>query len=1052
MPEKEIVMKQKTGLRWRALLSLLLCFVLAASGCMTPGSGGTSATTPAGGDQPGGDTPGGDKPADPTLTDYPNGAVLDGIGDRIPEGAAVLSAPVYDESAFSEITASALRNIFREDVAPGQRLRLKDGTYSFTAKGKVRDAAGMIIIAPEGLSVKDAEGMTLKNLTVIGKLTVINSPAVRLENVTVIAAGETALSVDAASAGVTLDACRIEGKTAIENSAEELVLLSSYIGFAENGVVDTSAGRLFIRDCRLIGERGSAVKTAGTGVELRQSTVKTDKASVALEIGAGANILIAANRIEDAQLSLSVAGADNLSVIRNSAVTLRISNGKHIYAIDNALGGTLTLADNDYLIADGNAFPDGKTLGHTVESGNTNTNGDNLMDVNARLAAGADPNLLPHVDKLQFVGVTPAETVFDPDGALALHRYVDKYARADDYVYVAPGAYAALATWNLGAAHADTTVYVYGAYVERPMNGTQDGNPGLTDYWSHISVRDTENVSVKGGTYAYERPQCAQAYVIEKIPKTSKVIVKTAAGMLDEFGATGTGDILFETSGGMAFRQGSPYPYVELGNRKEERNADGTITVTLRDSVYAMVRVGDVFACHNKLGASSHVAINSSKDILCKDMTIYGNTGAACFGENYSSVTYYRVSDLPDAGRPIDKATYDAYKELESTYKIKTDVWTDGENYYGAPSRFSSKDATHVASAIRGSHAISCRFESMIDDATNQRSAHARLSGIYDNGDGTATVVYKPNLYKVAYDRDYRTPSGLCEHFKVGDRVYIYTSDGKLVVDSAALTASVKGQSMTTEYASEGGNPISTWSITVKTADVNFDNLAGMALDKQGATGSNCNKPTELKALVDNRSLASDNFVFDNVYASNIRSRAMLVKSSGGTIKNCTFENIAQAVIAIYYELQWGESGVSENVTVANNLMINVGYMYPETLTAAPITVQSLGYNDFSLTALYNNIKITGNVIESRGTKWAVYVEGASDITITGNDFGSEWNLLNGSKPKHSVCLDRVNRVTIEGNIYPDPRTEIRDTFAFKDVKGLTGGDVDGGAMFPEFQ
>ncbi len=925
-----------------------------------------------------------------------------------------------------------------------RQLRLVSGPYVFLAKtDREKSASGMLLVAPDGLVIRDSANFVLTDMIIIGSVTVENSPGACLRNVKILSPDGVALTVDAASTGVTLTDCRVEGKTAIENSGDRLLLLSSYIGFSEKGLMDDAAFGLFVRDCRFVGTAGTAIATAGTGVELRQNTVETATDATAIKVGEAENLLMAANVVKKAQQSVVITGADNLSLVRNSAVSITVQNARHAYVIDNALGGLLGLADNDYLIADGNSFSGGDKLLYVDAIGNQNTNGDNIADVDARLSVGADEKLLPHVDKLQFVGATLAEKVFDPAGEEELDIYVETHAASDGYVYIAPGAYKAWSTWNFKAEQKGATVYAYGMYAERPMPA----------YGQHILVENTADVSIKGGSFAYERPQCAQGYVIEKIPGTTNVVIVTAAGMLNEFGSTGSGEILFETSGGMMFRKGTSYPYVEIGDRSEVKNANGTITVTLKQAVYNMVKVGDVMACHNELGTPAHGGVEHGENILFKDMTVYGNTGAACFGENYSSVTYYRVADVPDAGRPITKAEYDRYKDIEERYGITTDVWTDGTNYYGAPSRFSSKDATHVAFALRGSQAISCRFESMIDDATNQRSAHARLSSLTDNGNGTYTVVYKANLYKVAYDRDHRTPSGWCTHFEAGNRVFIYTTDGKLLVDGPALSDAVKGASLTTEY----DTITDTYSVIVAADAVHTENLSpALLLDTPGATTSSCNGPVELKALVDNRSYASDGFLFDNVYASNIRSRAMLIKSSGGTIKNCTFENIAQAVIAIYYEVQWGESGVSDHVTIANNRLINVGYLDSRQNPRpnyAPISVESLGYHDFSLPALYNHIVITGNVIESRGSYWAVSVVGASDVTVTGNDFGSRYRLPTGVKPTNTVYLDTVNRITIADNIFPKTGmtdAEKKASYSFVNVKGLSGGDVVG--MFPDFE
>ena len=1038
----------------RGLLCLLLAGCTLLCGCLTPSDGGSTTTTTTTTTTTSSTTGGGQTPA-PTPTVYPNGVKLDGIGDRLAAGAPVLSPVAYDAASATAISENDLRRAFRGDGPDREAvLRVEEGSYTFSGNGKTYDGNGAILILSGGLVIEDCSNVTIQNLTVIGSLQIKSSENLRLENVSIIAPEAVAVTVDAASKGVTLRSARIEGKTAVESGASSLAILRSAILFSESGILDSSESGLFVRDCRMTGTAGSAIKTAGDRVEIRNNTIKTASDATAVEVGEAKHVLVAANLIEDAQRSISVTGADNVSILRNTVISVDAQNGKHIYIVDNAVGGRVSVSDNSYLIVDGSTHPADELNHETVSVGNNETNGDGLMDVDKRLSVGADMNLLPHVDKLQFVFEEPQATVYDPEGAqMEIDDYVLAHAAEEDYVYIAPGAYSTTTCWELRDTHSGTTIYAYGAYVERPMDGGKDGYAINSDYWSLIHISGAKNITVKGGSYGYERPQCGQGYVIKKVPNSSSVVIVTAAGMLGAFGAVGIGsDIAFELSGGMAFREGTLYPYVDLSTRSEVKNADGTITVTLKKNVYDMVEVGDVFGCHNRLGAWAHVSTENSTDILYKDMSMYGNTGAACFGESLSSVTYYRVADIPDAGRPITKEVYDEYKAIEKQYGITTDVWTDGENYFGAPSRFSSKDATHVASSLRGSHIISCRFENMIDDATNQRSAHARLSTIYDNGDGTMTVVYKPNVSKVSYDRGTRTPSGLCQHFKDGDRVYIYASNGKLVVDGPAIGDYTLGKKISTEFKNEGGGDIQTYKVIVSKDDVDTTALEGYTLDAKNATSSTNNTPGINQVVVDNRSRSSDNFFIDNLYTCNIRSRGLLIKSSGGTIKNCTFENISAAAVAIYYELEWGESGVSENITIKNNLMLHTGYRETSNKKVAPISVQSLGYHDFTRPALYNNITIVDNVMRNRACDWAVYIYGASDVTITGNDFGRTVDMQGLSKKKQTVCLDTVNRVTISDNTYPDPTLSVKASFNFTGVKGLTGTDVNGGDMFPDFK
>ena len=1040
-------MKKRSVQRAISLLCVLVLLFLQAA-CTVPdaGTGGSTTTT----------TTSGEGPSGPVPTVYPNGGSLSETGDRIRGDVIALQPVSYQEEDAVSKSAAEIKAFLSAPTggAAGQILRVTEGTYTFDGALATYDGGGMILIAEEGVRIRSAEAIVLRNLTIVGPVSVTASVNITLENVRILHTDGVALTVNSASRGITVKNSRIEGKTAIENGADRLVLLNSYVGFAENGLLDTSREGLYVRDCRFIGESGSAIKTASDYMELRRNSIKTASDAVALAIGEAKHILIAANVITDAQRSIVMKGVDNASVLRNSVVSVDAANGKHIYLVDNAVGGRMLVSDNRYLILDGTVYPQDAFDHTTVSVGNNAVNGDGLTDLEKRLSAGANEELLPHVDKDQFLFEERQSTVYDPDGSMKIHEYVETYAAEDYFVYIAPRAYATYTCWLLDSEHRNSTIYAYGAYIERPLEGTTDGQDFCNDYWGLIVVSGTENITLKGGTYGFERPQCGQVYVLEKVKGSTQLITVPAAGMLPDFGATGTGDKLFELSGGNVFREGKQYAYLDLGSRNEVKNEDGTITVdVLRPNVWQQIEVGDVIACHNRLYSQATVGTKHSAGVLYQDMTVYGNTGAACFSEdcNTGAITYHRIADVVSNGAVIDKEVYDRYKAIEEEYGISTDVWFDGENYRGAPSRFSSKDTLHVAASVVGSQIISCYFENLVDDSTNQRSLHARLSCIYPNEDGeTYTVVYKANLSKVSYDRGSRTPNYLCEHFEKGDRVFVYTSNGKLVVDGPALEDYTLGGLISTEYKNQGGGDLRTYCVKVAKEDVHLDALEGYVLDTKGAaTSQNNSYAAENKVLVDNRSAASDGFLYDNCYVNNCRSRGMILKASDATIQHCTFRNISAAAIAICYEIDWGESGVSENVTVKNCIFDHTGFRQSYDIIA-PITVNSLGYTDFSTDALYKNIKITDNVIKNRVSEYAVVINGAMDVEITGNDFGRVVDIEGLNKQKNSVSLVDVKSVTIADNKYPDAAMSVKNTFSFENVKGLKGSDVQDGDMFPE--
>jgi hypothetical protein len=212
--------------------------------------------------------------------------------------------------------------------------------------------------------------------------------------------------------------------------------------------------------------------------------------------------------------------------LKNKANEITAQNGHAVYVIENVVKGTMTLTANDYLIADCNAAE------NTVANGNTNQNGNNLMDVDARLPVGADENLLPHTDKDLFVGMPRKSGVADPDGKceLALPTYVNTRALRDEVVIIPPGAYISDEAWSFPKEASNTTVYAYGVYAERQEHlGMQ------------AKFRGAKNITLKGITFAFRQQSCGQVYLLEKLGleedgRTGWVRVVTGAGMMDEFG------------------------------------------------------------------------------------------------------------------------------------------------------------------------------------------------------------------------------------------------------------------------------------------------------------------------------------------------------------------------------------------------------------------------------------------------------------------------------------------------------------------------------------
>ncbi len=922
----------------------------------------------------------------------------------------------------------------------GANVAVKDGlTVALTGLGGTVRGGGALISSPEGFVFRNCKDLTLTNMTLRGAVQFLGCENVTLENVTILASGTTAVNIDAASSEIYFRGVRVEGDLA--NGADGFYFLDSEL---VGDLRDYSAKDLYVCDSRIAG----TLLTASDNAEIRGTTVTADAAdTAAIEIGEAKNVLVATCTLSGGSYSLLMTGADNAVAVRNTLASVRTNNGRHIYVCDNSFTGKLYAYDNNYMLADGNDFPSGYGYQNAVQSGNQNTNGDTLMDVDARLAAGADDRLLPHVDRDQFFGEERKTVVRDPDGDMLLDEYVKKHARAGEYVIIAPGAYVAYRNLAFGAAESNTTVYAYGMFAERPATGALDhgGDPlhGLVTVGDYYNPADgSENLTIKGGTYGYEYQGHAQAHVIEKLDG-NRLLLKAAAGYVDDFGLSNT-DLFISTSYG--YRADRPYNYADTTHSNAEKQADGTVILTVSSSTWSMARVGDVYTARPAHGTAA-VHTDYSKNITYQDMTIFASMGGVCFHEYYneSSINYFRVADAYRAGFEITKEEYDAYKALEAQYGITTEVYYDSEHgcYRGPAARNASLDGVHVVSSAGGAQIISSLFERVGDDGTNQLASFSRLSAIERIDDETLEIVYKGNLSPY-WNRQNVNATCYWAHthtqpFAVGDQMLIYTPNGGLVLDGTAVSATQSAYEVTNDF---WGHPDNTWDekgddtsqyeriatyrVRVKITSYDEKVLAdylpyldpysaenGVLISSGDGKDPNAegkiyiNGPDEkYKVFVHNNDMASKGVHIDNTKVTCGRARAALIKTSDVLIENVTYEHIGMAAIGVYYEEQWNESSVSRNVTIRNSVIDHTGYRTNH-IDPAPIAVHAPSTPapgkdntnaDLDKISLYSDVTITGNIIKNRAIRkeyhydadeYAISCSGVRNLVITNNDLGT---------------------------------------------------------------
>ena len=1048
-------MKTRTTLPVRLLclaLVAVMAFGLCACPAVDPPAGGSSTTTTGSG------IPGGN-PGEVTDATYADGAAVEGAGATIPEDAFALTPHAADEANAKE--ADTITALFRGKTPDAGATYIIKNLSEISASGRPYDGNGAIFVALNGIVIDGAADFTLRNMTIIGPVTVKNSQSVNFESVDIQNPNGVALTVENTVTGVLLEDCRISGQTAMANAADGTAVLKSVIVSVTTGIVDTAKTGTVIMNCMFSGE-GTALSTASSEAQIRQNTFTMGATATAIRVtGTPLNVLIALNDITGAQKSMLLEGATNISVILNRAITVVANSNTSIYICDNSLGGRLRSEGNNYFLADGNTFPEGDGLDHTaLQANNQNTNGDTITDVDARLEVGANEDLLPHTNKELFVGMEKKDfvSVGNVDTGKRVNEYIQEEAKNSPYVIIAPGLYRVYADTFLNAAHSNTTVYGYGAQMERAY--TDSMSLGRMFAFSDRA----DKITLKGLTIGFERQSCGQVYVLDKYKKAgygNVLLVVTGAGMDNEFG--NTTPKLYDVTGMGAQREGTFYAYCDTGFNTIKKLDNGLMEMSVSDSVYEMILEGDILTCRSQQ-AGTTLTVNNSTDITFKDMVIYGNSGgfASVEGANRTATTYYRLHNTTKSGPIIDEATYNWYKALEEEYGVSTEVYIDElGRFRGSLPHIGSIDATHTTGCAQGSVVVSCIFENMCDDATNQNHVHARVDELIDNGDGTTTIVYKGNYSEYSYGQYGSGAGGYCQPFVVGDRVYVYTSAGQLVCDTPALSVTEKYmvnengkmvqktvfcEQKWERYVSKYGNTgkgnfyTNFFYVTVKTEDVNFDAVEGF--DMTLNTWQNKDK-----VLIDNMSMASNGFIFDNVLSQNIRSRGLLIKASEGQIINCTFNNIGMACAAILYEIYWGESGVSENLLVARNVMDHTGYFTKYTSgnqdRYSPIAIEGLGSRVDEDFLLYKNIQIIDNVIRNRTTKYAVYINSACDITIKGNDFGDREGGEDPENPTLAIHINGAMNIEISDNKYSSLDLSIEEKIIAEHNKNVFGTDVE---------
>jgi hypothetical protein len=280
-----------------------------------------------------------------------------------------------------------------------------------------------------------------------------------------------------------------------------------------------------------------------------------------------------------------------------------------------------------------------------------------------------------------------------------------------------------------------------------------------------------------------------------------------------------------------------------------------------------------------------------------------------------------------------------------------------------------------------------------------------------------------------------------CSPFEAGDRIFVYNSNGIPVCDTVTLSASeIVGDHEFTILNTKGEPKTYTSkyrTVKVKTSDVNFEALEGYDLTDDHYEMKN-------KVIVDNLSRNSCNFTIDNVTVQNTRSRGVLFKSSGVTVKNSTFKNLAHTGLYLSTEKEWGESTICRDITIQNCILNHVGFFnnYDWLTFLAPISISGFASKVSRETLVCQNILIEGNRFLNNNNDYQLSVYAAQNVKIRNNLFAPGL-CENQTKPRKVFYIESSMDIEISDNTYsPYLRGEIDNAIVVKNSENIFGSDV----------
>ena len=346
------------------------------------------------------------------------------------------------------------------------------------------------------------------------------------------------------------------------------------------------------------------------------------------------------------------------------------------------------------------------------------------------------------------------------------------------------------------------------------------------------------------------------------------------------------------------------------------------------------------------------VVLENCKNTLLKEVTVFASNCFAFLELNCENNTYDRCR--------VDRR----YKDFDQ-YEIPR-LWS------------SNADAFHSISATKGPQYIQCVAMHQGDDCHN-------IHGTYH-----IVIEQKNEALILASKRDF--------NLQIGDSLEIISPSGKQYPENQMIEAEKLGPTSSEEREF--------WNQSYGLINPQiFRNKYKIKIKNSIHIQSG--------SIISAKNRKGSGFKIEGGYYGYNRSRALLLKASNGIVKNNRIVESRMSAIVVSPELQWMESGLSDNVRIENNYIENCSYgeIFDASYQISPITVVVATKNKtLGPAGCQTDIKILNNTI-TQSNYPLISISSTDSATIKDNNFLS-----------NSIDPSRDER--IRKNIYWKPSTK----------------------------